>query len=227
MSEVKAESRVLRITNGIFSFPYVFKKRPPMEMKGLPPGKAKYEITLLLDPTTSEHKACIDKLIKAAYAAAKSKELPITGTAKDEEGNDKPFDRIKQFYNGVELEKFTMPFAKGERKKDSKTGAVLGGYAGKVYVTARTEIRPGVVDRLMAPLTEEDGKIYGGAVGNMSIDVYAWKNAAKFGIGIDLRGVQFVKDGTAFGRAPVRVEDEFEALEAEAGAGDSSGAEWD
>lgn len=229
MAEVKTESRIIRITNGIFSFPWVFKKRPAMEVGGETQGKAKFEVTLLLDPAVAEHKAAIDKLIKASYAAAKAKELVITGVGKDEDGNDKPYDRLKQFYNGVELEKFTMPFAKGERKKDAKTGQVLVGYAGKVYVTARSEVRVGVVGRDMRPITEEDGLIYGGAIGNISVELYAWKlkNNAKFGIGIDLRGVQFVKHGTAFGRAPVKVEDEFEKLEEETGDTADAGASWD
>lgn len=103
---------------------------------------------------------------------------------------------------------------KGDANRD-KAGEVRNGYEGNFYITARNKTRPLVIDRDKSPLTEADGKPYGGCYVNVTIDIYAHD---KPGLGkrIDatLLAVQFVSDGDSFGGSKGSVDD-FEALEAE------------
>ena len=81
------------------------------------------------------------------------------------------------------------------------------------YISASDSIRPQVVGKKREPLTEEDDVVYGGVIVNALIRPWAQDN--KFGkrINANLRGVQFVDDGEAFGIAPVDADEEFEMME--------------
>lgn len=89
------------------------------------------------------------------------------------------------------------------RKGDSnldKDGNVRNGYAGKLYLVAKNKIRPVIVDRKRLPLTEADGKPYGGCYVNASVEIYAMdKPGQGKSINATLLAVQFDSDGEAFG----------------------------
>lgn len=87
------------------------------------------------------------------------------------------------------------------------------GYGEEVmFISARNERRPGVVDKSLQPLTEADGKPYAGCYVYATIRVWAQDN--KFGkrINASLRNVQFVKDGEPFGEKVVSPENDFEEI---------------
>jgi hypothetical protein len=71
--------------------------------------------------------------------------------------------------------------------------------------------RPLLLDRDKTPLTKDDGRIYAGCYVNASVDVWA-QTGQYSGIRCSLNGVQFVKDGDAFGGAARVSDDEFEDL---------------
>lgn len=101
----------------------------------------------------------------------------------------------------------------------NKNGDVYDGYAGNTYITAKTSIRPLVIDSDKSPLTQADGRIYSGCYVNVRLDLYANTAPSKKGVFAGLKGVQFVRDGDAFGGgSPARV-DEFDEV--------SEGAEAD
>lgn len=87
------------------------------------------------------------------------------------------------------------------------------GFAGMLYVSARSAARPLVIDRNKSPLTEADGKPYAGCYVNASIEL--WPQDNKYGkrINATLRGVQFLRDGDAFAGGAPASEDEFESFE--------------
>lgn len=86
------------------------------------------------------------------------------------------------------------------------------GFAGNVYVNARSKVRPGVFDRDTSTLQASDGKPYAGCYVVGSIELYAQDNNYGKRVNATLRGVQFLKDGEAFsGGAPAGA-DEFEDL---------------
>jgi hypothetical protein len=92
------------------------------------------------------------------------------------------------------------------------------GYEGMFYVTSSNKTRPTVVDRDLSPLVEEDGKPYAGCYVNGTITLWVMNNQFGKRINANLRAVQFVKDGEAFGVKPVDAEEEFDALEGDDGA---------
>lgn len=86
------------------------------------------------------------------------------------------------------------------------------GYQGHMFVAARSDRRPKVIDRDRTPLTEDDGKIYSGCYVNAIIRFWAQDNKWGKRVNASLEGVQFVKDGEAFtGGAPLD-EDAFDDL---------------
>lgn len=89
------------------------------------------------------------------------------------------------------------------------------GYAGNLFISARNErVRPLVVDRDgRTPLNEADGRPYGGCYVDLRVEIYAQSNAYGKRVNASLKGVQFLRDGDAFGAgAPMRI-DEFESQE--------------
>ncbi len=86
------------------------------------------------------------------------------------------------------------------------------GFENNYYVSARTKVKPRVVDRQAQLLSAEDGQVYGGCyvVGSISI----WPQDNNFGqrINASLRGVQFMRDGDAFSGGKPAGEDEFEEI---------------
>ena len=112
--------------------------------------------------------------------------------------------------------------------QDGDLKAQYAGYPGNLFFNARSATRPTVVDRNKAQLTEADGKPYAGAYVNALIELWAQDNQFGKRINASLRGVQFVRDGDAFGggAAPASEED-FPDLGDQGQAGAPSGEAWD
>lgn len=91
----------------------------------------------------------------------------------------------------------------------------LAGYAGNFYISARSSVRPTVVDRDRSPLAASDGRPYGGCYVNAIIEVWAQDNGFGKRVNATLKGVQFVRDGEAFAGGTAASPDEFEELEGE------------
>ena len=74
--------------------------------------------------------------------------------------------------------------------------------------------RPTVIDRDKTPLIEEDGKPYAGCYVNAVVSLW-YSDHPKGGKQVlgNLMGVQFAKDGDAFGAGNEDVTDEFDELE--------------
>lgn len=99
---------------------------------------------------------------------------------------------------------------------DTKT---YDGYEGMMALSAKNGKRPLVIDRDRTTLTEADGKPYAGCYVNASVEFFAYENSGN-GISASLLGVQFVKDGDAFGGGSIASEDDFDELEDGADADD-------
>lgn len=195
-----------------FAYAHVFTKRPGMTRDDGTTGEAKFELTGLIEPdgeNAKRVKAAIQEVAKEKWG---DKEVS------DGEGGKIP--RWKAVL--ADLDEDRQGLRKGNRKRD-KSGEIVDGFADKLYITARNTKRPTVVNRDRSPLTEEDGVIYSGAHGNMHIDIWALaKQGVKPCIVADLTGVQFTRDGDAFGggSAPAKTDD-FDDL-GEGGGKDSA-----
>ena len=97
---------------------------------------------------------------------------------------------------------------------DGSEKADTDGYGeGVMYVSARSDKRPGVVDRDLSPLTAEDGKPYAGCYVFATIRLWAQDNQWGKRINASLRNVQFIKDGDPFGEKPVAPDEDFTPVE--------------
>lgn len=71
--------------------------------------------------------------------------------------------------------------------------------------------RPLVIDQQKNPLVATDGKPYAGCYVNATVEIYT-TNKPNEGVRCGLLGVQFLKDGDAFGGGTPPNPDDFEAL---------------
>jgi hypothetical protein len=124
-------------------------------------------------------------------------------------------DQIEKTTERVALDAFKKKVVLKRRplrdgnEKDGKEG-----YGDEVmFVGARNEKRPVVVDRDLTPLTADDPKPYAGCYVNATIRLFAFDHVVGGkGVSASLRAIQFVKDGEAFGAGPVNAEEEFEPV---------------
>lgn len=104
---------------------------------------------------------------------------------------------------------------------DGDTKSTYDGFEGMLFVSSRSKVRPTVIDRDRSPLTAADGRPYSGCYCNVIIELWPQDNQYGKRINATLKGVQFVRDGDAFGGGtPAAEADEFEDLGDGADAGD-------
>lgn len=174
---------------GRLAFPRINK---PEAFQGQ--GEPRYSAALIIEPGSDSYK----KLKKAALAAAEAK-WPGKGQAAITS-----LERQNKvcFYDGD---------IKGE----------VDGFAGNIIINANAPqnqppalvvTRNGKNERLDR---ETQGVIYGGCWVNMIVDLWAQDNQWGKRLNAQLAGIQFVKDGDAFGGGRPAGEDEFEAVEVE------------
>lgn len=96
--------------------------------------------------------------------------------------------------------------------RDGDEKANYDGFENMFFVAARSKTRPTVVDGQRYPISERDGRIYAGCYVNASIEIWAQDNAYGKRINATLRGVQFLRDGDAFGGGRPASADEFDEI---------------
>ncbi len=106
------------------------------------------------------------------------------------------------------------PFRDGAEKED------LDGYAGHIFITASSKMRPGVVDGQLNPISEESGAFYSGCYCKATINAFAYDVNGNRGVSFGLNNIQKTRDGEPFsGRR--KAEDEFESIESDSQAEDA------
>lgn len=94
------------------------------------------------------------------------------------------------------------------------------GFPGNLNVSARNKSRPVLLKANKEPLTEEDGILYSGCYVNATLDVWAQDNDFGKRVNAKVLGVQFYRDGDAFGGGGARCdESDFDDV---SDSGDSS-----
>ena len=84
------------------------------------------------------------------------------------------------------------------------------GFAGQIYLSARSKTRPLVLDANKTPLLPADGKPYAGCYVNAVVDVWAMDNNYGKRICASLAAVQFYRDGDAFAGGAGGSADDFD-----------------
>lgn len=95
---------------------------------------------------------------------------------------------------------------------DGDTKEELDGYEGMLFVSARSKVKPTIVDRNREDLTIRDGRPYSGCIVTGLVDIYPQDNSFGKRINASLMGVQFVRDGEPFGGGRRAKADDFEDL---------------
>jgi len=176
-------SHIVKLKNVRLSFPRLFRSRAFQE--GQVP---KFEATFLLDPSIKAHAKSIKEIQDTAMVVAHEKwgkKIPksVEYCFGDAAENDKEYD----------------------------------GYEGMFYLSTSNTARPVVVDRQRNPVTEEDNIVYAGCYVNTNVTFWTMDNPAhpEYGkkVCCNLRIVQFVKDGDAFGMAAANAEEELDELD--------------
>jgi Enterobacter phage Enc34, ssDNA-binding protein len=94
-------------------------------------------------------------------------------------------------------------------------GIEYDGYEDMWAVKASNTKRPTVLDRDKSPITEEDDILYAGCYVNAIISPWGQNNDFGKRVNANILGVQFVKDGEAFGDAVTADADDFDEVEGE------------
>ena len=103
------------------------------------------------------------------------------------------------------------------RKNEEKE--MDGFHPGGMFFNASNLSRPTVINADRSPLTEQDGKPYAGCYVNVMVDFWAQDNQYGKRINASLAGVQFVRDGDAFGGGRPAAASDFPELEPVADTG--------
>ena len=154
------------------------------EPKVMNDGEApKYSSALIMDPKTKDGKVNIAKLEKAVNWL-----MQEAKTTK---------------FGGKIPAKWSNPLHEGDEDKV--------GYAGMLYVNAKSSIKPTIVDKGVNPILDQS-EVYSGCYANVSISLYAFARQGNNGVGVGLGHIQKIADGESLG-GMARAEEVFEVLE--------------
>jgi len=190
-----ATSEVIKLGGVRLSFPKLFTPKAFVDKDGNKSSE-RFEAAFLLDPSDKTHAAIIADIVEKATDLA------------NEQWHNKIPKSVELCFGYSDAQAIAVGDLKWHGKEKE-----YDGYEGMFYISSANRTRPTVVDRDRSPLVEADGKPYPGCIVNASITLWTQDNQWGKRINANLRAVQFVKDGEAFGAKPVAAEDEFDVVD--------------
>jgi len=168
--------------------------QPPFKSKSINNGPEKYRARLMFDPATEWGKESIKLIRETRKAVAK--------------------ERWKAKADGI------LETIKGDRNKESwfesdyrsSDGENVDGFEGMFHMSALSETLPLMIDRDRTEVTARDGRFYSGCYVVAKLDIYPQDNEHGKGMRCGLMGLQFWKDGDAFGGGRRASADDFDDL---------------
>jgi len=146
----------------------------------------KFQATFLLDPSDKAHASMIKQIKKEA------KRIVMEQFGEVPKG-------IKKCYGLAD---------KHDKKKE------YDGYAGMFYIQTSSTTQPTLADRNRNEVVESDGVLYAGCYVNTVITLWCQDHpVGGKGVNANLRIVQFVKNGEAFGNTPAKADEELEVID--------------
>lgn len=171
---------------GRLSFPDLWRARMQGEE-----GEPKFAANVIIEP---DH-PCVAKLDAAIKAAAAEKWA----------------DKAKGMLTKLEAE---GRLCLHKTARTNASGEVYEGYEDHYWVGANSKVKPLTIDANKEPLAEQDGKLYSGCYVNAQIDVFAhYHQKGGNRVLAQIKGVQFVKHGDAFGGGAPARPDDFDEVE--------------
>lgn len=149
------------------------------------------------------------------HAMEEGQEPKFSATFLLDNGEHGPLlDQIDALIDRLALDEFKKKVGFKRCLRDGNEKSELEGYGdGTSFITASNKARPGVVNRVLTPIAEEDNIVYAGCYVNATIRLWVQNNNWGKRVNAQLRAVQFVKDGASFGAGPVDATQEFKALD--------------
>ena len=190
---------LVKLKHKIMSFPKIWKPEAMVNPDGSM-GKLQFSANFLLDADDADVAVIEAAVVQAAREKFKDKwEIMLAGArAKDK-----------------------VPMHNGDLKAD------YDGYAGRFYLTARSDTKPLLLradpyvrDEEGKPLlhngkpvanetNEQEGLLYAGCFVNANVDIFAYTKPV-VGVSATLKGIQFVADGQAFAGGPAARPEDFD-----------------
>jgi len=107
----------------------------------------------------------------------------------------------------IQSDRKSRCYGSGEEKTSKKTFQVHPGYAGNVFISARSPRQPQIIDADGKPVDPSNvmqvraiaARIYGGCYVHAVIKPWLQQNAQGVGVRCDLIAIQFAADGESFG----------------------------
>lgn len=192
---------VIKLKNVRLSFPCLDIARAP---KNQPDAKKAFGASFLLDPKDPGNKeliqqinAEIKRLRDLAWGGAHPKEKVLEGSATDKSRGTPEC------------------FGKGDLCTNDD-GDIYNGYEGMYFVRGKNDNRPLALigKRELSDVKVIEQQFYGGCFVNANINFWVQDNEFGKAIRCGLRGVQWLKDGDAFGGGRASA-DEFDEVEEE------------
>lgn len=176
------------LKNVILSYPSLFKK---VEYEG---KEQKFQTSVIIEKGSANYKALEAEYNRVVDEALKNKKLTKAQITPW-------FKPIGPQTKGIVVDCAEDP----DKFADDR-------YLNAVVATPKNGNRPVVVDGHNQPIYEEDDAIYGGLICNVNVTVYAYSKTYK-GIGLQLNGVQKVRDAEPFGAPRMTADDMFGAID--------------
>lgn len=131
---------------------------------------------------------------------------------------DKSDVKTKKMLDKAIEEAISNSGIKGKIKEDMRClrdgdEAEYDGYEGCWSFKAANDRRPTVINKDRSPITADDEIIYAGCYVNAIVDIWVQNNKWGKRVNSNLYGIQFYKDGEAFGSHPGDVTDEFDEFD--------------
>ena len=139
----------------------------------------KYSVSILIPKTEKKTLAAIEEAIE---------------NAKNEFGSAR--------WGGKPPKKLTLPLGDGDEKDDEA-------YAGHWFINAKSNTKPGVVDKDFQPITDEE-EVYSGMWGLVSVSFYGYDKGVNKGIAAAINNVMKWKDDDRLGGDKESAEADFD-----------------
>lgn len=149
-------------------------------------GGGKYSVTLLISKSNKETVTMINKAIEEAKAEGRSKK-----------------------WGGTIPHKCWTPLRDGDEEKDTEK---YPEYEGCYYIKAKSNRQPGVVDRHVQPILDQE-EVYSGMYARVSLNFFAYSASGSNGVSAALGNVQKLKDGERLGGSAATPDADFEEEE--------------
>lgn len=147
------------------------------------PDKPQYSLCLLIDKADKVTLGNISRAIEAAKIAGKS----------------------SKWTNKIPP-KLWSPLRDGDVEHPEDEN-----FAGHYFVNAKSNQKPGIVDRNLQPIIEQE-EVYSGCYGRVSLTFFPFATSGNNGVGVGLNNVQKLAEGERLG-GRTTAEEDFEAFD--------------